>query len=43
MKIFTKIIKDKDVIHYEPFGGIDEYFDYQTYQLKSKKMKLTEN
>ena len=32
MKIVTELIKAKDVIKYEPFGGIDGYFDYQTYQ-----------
>jgi len=37
IKIVTKIINAKDAIHYEPFGGVDGYFDYQTYQLKSKK------
>ena len=37
MKIVTHLIEAKDVIHYEPFGGINGYFDYQTYQLKSKK------
>ena len=38
MKMVTNIIEAKDVIHYENFGGIDGYFDYQTYQFKSKKM-----
>ena len=37
IKIVTELIKAKDVIKYEPFGGIDGYFDYQTYQLKSNK------
>ena len=37
MKMVTNIIEAKDVIHYENFGGIDGYFDYQTYQFKSKK------
>ena len=37
MKIATEIIQAKDVINYEPFDGIDGYFDYQTYQLKSDK------
>ena len=35
IKIVTELIKAKDVIKYEPFDGIDGYFDYQTYQLKS--------
>ena len=40
MKIATEIIKAKDVINYEPFDGIDGYFDYQTYQLKPNKNVL---
>ena len=32
-----EIIQAKDVINFEPFDGIDGYFDYQTYQLKSVK------
>jgi len=37
MKIVTEIVKAKDVIKYELTDGIDGYFDYQTYQLKSNK------
>ena len=37
MKIATEIVKAKDVFKYEFFDGIDGYFDYQTYQLRSNK------
>lgn len=37
MKIVTEIVKAKDVIKYELSDGIDGYFNYQTYQLRSNK------
>ena len=37
MKIITEIVKAKDVIKHELSDGIDGYFDYQTYQLRSNK------
>ena len=37
MKIVTEIVEAKDVIKYELSDGIDGYFDYQTYQLRSNK------
>ena len=37
MKIVTAMVKAKNAIKHKPFDGIDGYFDYQTYQLKSNK------
>ena len=41
MKIVTEIVKAKDVIKYELSDGIDGYFNYQTYQLRSNTVSYT--